>query len=402
MKLFTPNTDSIFDFYDKGKFLLAYRVSLLFLIAFTFLSVIYLINDVNSILTIFLTEILIIATFIHLKVTKNFKPFFWIYTIIGTLIINFSLNYLLSLTHYVDFIWIMVVVSLAFIGLGPKYGFLFLIVNILGLAYFFCFTLNLHIGIIESKKPLQLLVDFIEVSFALLAIGYLLMEFVRYQKHTEEILRVVNTNLEDQNMLIQSKNLENETLLKEIHHRVKNNLQIIISLLRMQSNEMKSEESKMYFTEAINRIMAIFLIHQKLYGEKELSKINLESYIEELVNDIITVSFNQNRIKLFIKSNVKDLSLETIMPLGLLINELASNSLKHAFADENGKISIVINQTGDKFDFDYSDNGSWKPPISDRVSFGVELIDILTDQMNGSMVLNTDKGTHYSFQLTNL
>ena len=100
--------------------------------------------------------------------------------------------------------------------------------------------------------------------------------------------------------------------------------------------------------------MAIFLIHQKLYGEKELSKINLESYIEELVNDIITVSLNQNIIKLFIKSNVKDLSLETIMPLGLLINELASNSLKHAFADENGKISIVINQTGDKFDFDYS------------------------------------------------
>ena len=209
-------------------------------------------------------------------------------------------------------------------------------------------------------------------------------------------------NLEDQNKLILSKNSENETLLKEIHHRVKNNLQIVISLLRMQSMEMKSEESKTYFTEAINRIMAMFLVHQKLYGEKELSKIDLEKYIEELVNDIIAISFDKNNIELLIKVNVEYLSLDTIMPLGLLINELASNSLKHAFNDKDGQISIVINQTGDKFDFDYSDNGIWKTPVSDRVSFGVELIDILTDQMNGSKVLDTGNGTHYSFKLTNL
>ena len=402
MSLFTPNTDSINDFYDKGKFLLVYRISLFFLTAFTLLSVIYIINDINSILPILLADVVVVSAFVHLKITKNVQPFFWIYTISGSLIINYSLNFEIKLTHYVDFLWIMVIISLAFIGLGYKYGFLFLILNIAGIAYFFCCTLNHHIEVLEPKQPLVLLGDFIEVTFALLIIGYLLMEFVKYQKHTEEVLRVVNSNLEDQNALIQSKNLENETLLKEIHHRVKNNLQIIISLLRMQSMEMKSEESKMYFTEAINRIMAIFLIHQKLYGEKELSKIHLESYIEELVNNIIDISLDKNNIELLIKSNVEDLSLETIMPLGLLINELASNSLKHAFNDQTGQISIVINQTGDKFDFDYLDNGIWKTPVSDRVSFGVELIDILTDQMNGSKVLQTEKGTHYSFKLKNL
>ena len=402
MSLFTPNTDSINDFYDKGRFLLAYRISLFFITAFTLLSVIYIINDSNAMLPILLTDIVVVSAFVHLKITKNFQPIFWVYTISGTLIINFSLNYVLILPHYVDFIWIIVIVSLAFIGLGYKYGFLFLIFNIVGIAYFYCFTLNHHIEVLEAKHPLVLLGDFIEVTFALFIIGYLLMEFVRYQKHTEEVLRVVNSNLEDQNVLIQSKNLENETLVKEIHHRVKNNLQIIISLLRMQSMEMKSEESKMYFTEAINRIIAIFLIHQKLYGEKELSKIDLKKYIEELVNGVISLSFDKNNIELFIKVNVKYLSLETIMPLGLLINELASNSLKHAFNDKDGQISIVINQTGDKFDFDYSDNGTWKTPVSDRVSFGVELIDILTDQMNGSKVLQTEKGTHYSFKLKNL
>jgi len=402
MSLFTPNTDSIDDFYDKGKFLLAYRISLFFLTAFTLLSVIYIINDISTILPILLADIVVVFTFFYLKITKNFQPFFWIYTISGSLIINFSLNYVLILPHYVDFIWIIVIVSLAFIGLGYKYGFVFLILNIAGIAYFYGITLNRHIEVLEAKQPLVLLGDFIEITFSLLIIGYLLMEFLRYQKHTEEVLRITNSNLEDQYALIQTKNLENETLLKEIHHRVKNNLQIVISLLRMQSMEMKSEESKMYFTEAINRIMAIFLIHQKLYGEKELSKIDLKKYIEELVNDIISISFDKNNIELFIKVNVKYLSLETIMPLGLLINELASNSLKHAFNDQPGQISIVINQTGDKFDFDYLDNGIWKTPIPDRVSFGVELIDILTDQMNGSKVLQTDKGTHYSFKLTNL
>ena len=402
MSLFTPNTDSIDDFYDKGKFLLAYRISLFFLTAFTLLSVVYLINDINSILPILLTDIVVVFAFIHLKTTKNVQPFFWIYTISGSLIIHFSLNHMLQLTHYVDLIWIMVIVSLAFIGLGSKYGLLFLTLNVLGIAYFFCCTLNHHIRVLEVRDPLELIGDVIEITFALLIIGYLLLAFVRYQKQTEKVLRVVNSNLEEQNALIQSKNLENETLLKEIHHRVKNNLQIIISLLRMQSMEMKSEESKMYFTEAINRIMAIFLIHEKLYGEKELSKIDLKKYIEELVNDIISISFDKNNIELFIKVNVKYLSLETIMPLGLLINELASNSLKHAFNDKDGQISIVINQTGDKFDFDYLDNGIWKTPVSGRVSFGVELIDILTDQMNGSKVLQTEKGTHYSFKLKNL
>ena len=402
MSLFTPNTESIDDYYDKGRFLLAYRISLFFFTAFTMLSVIYIINDNDAILPILSTEIVIVSAFVYLTITKNSQPFFWIYTFSGSFIINYSLNYVYDLTHYVDFIWIIVIVLLAFIGLGYKFGFLFLILNILGVAYFFCFTLNHHIETLEAKQPLELLADFIEITFALILIGYLLMEYVRYQRHTTEILRVVNSNLEDQNALIQSKNLENETLLKEIHHRVKNNLQIIISLLRMQSKELKSEESKMYFEEAINRIMAIFLVHQKLYGEKELSKIDLESYIEELVNNIIGISKDKNDIELYILSNVKDLSLETIMPLGLLINELASNSLKHAFNNEKGNISIVINQTGDKFDFDYSDNGTWKTPVSGRVSFGVELIDILTDQMNGSKVLQREQGTKYSFKLTNL
>lgn len=402
MSLFTPNTEFVDNYYERGRFLLAWRISLSCSIIFSIQSVIYIISDASALLPMALIMSVAIGSLGYLKLTKNFKPLFWIFAISGTILANFAMNYVLDFTHYVDLLWVISCVLVAFIGLGTRYGTLFIVINGIGVAYFFWFTLNIHIETLQPKTDVELILALIEVLFAFFLIAYLLTQFVHFQQHSENELKKLNVNLEDQNKLILSKNSENETLLKEIHHRVKNNLQIVISLLRMQSMEMKSDESKTYFTEAINRIMAMFLVHKKLYGEKELSKIDLEKYIKELVNDIIAISLDKNNIELLIKVNVEYLSLDTIMPLGLLINELASNSLKHAFNDKKGQISIVINQTGDKFDFDYSDNGIWKTPVSDRVSFGVELIDILTDQMNGSKVLHTEKGTHYSFKLTNL
>ena len=381
---------------------MAWRISLSFSIIFLGLTLVYVISNALAFLPVSIGSVISLGCVVYLRITENFKPLFWVFAISGTIVTNFALNYVMEFTHYVDFIWIIISVLIAFIGLGIRYGILFFVVNSIGIAYFFWNTLNNHIERLEPKTNNQLIGDYIEILLSFFIIVYLIRQFIAFQQHSENELKKLNVNLEDQNKLILSKNSENETLLKEIHHRVKNNLQIVISLLRMQSMEMKSEESKTYFTEAINRIMAMFLVHQKLYGEKELSKIDLEKYIEELVNDIIAISFDKNNIELLIKVNVEYLSLDTIMPLGLLINELASNSLKHAFNDKDGQISIVINQTGDKFDFDYSDNGIWKTPVSDRVSFGVELIDILTDQMNGSKVLDTGNGTHYSFKLTNL
>lgn len=225
-------------------------------------------------------------------------------------------------------------------------------------------------------------------------------QFVLFQKYSESSLKQANADLENRNQLILSKSKENETLVKEIHHRVKNNLQIIISLLRMQSTELKSEESKSHFTEAINRIMAMSLIHQKLYGEKELSKIELKSYAEELVKEIISVSDQGENISVTIDSNMETMNIDTIVPLGLLINELVSNSLKHAFSsDKKGVIELRILQKEDHYELTYSDSGTWKAIEEGTTSFGLELVDILTEQMNGEKTLNTDNGTHYQFIL---
>lgn len=402
MSLFTPHIKNIDNYYDKGRYLLAWRISLSFSIIFLILSFIYSLSNVAAALPTTLTLLVTISSAAYLKVTKNFRPLFWIYAISGTLLANFAMNYVLDFTHYVDFVWITACIILVFIGLGTRYGVLFIIINCIGIAYFFWFTLNTHIEVLQPKTNLELVADFVEMAFAFFVVAYLLLQFVHFQKYSEKELLKANKDLEKQNKLILSKNSENETLLKEIHHRVKNNLQIVISLLRMQSAEMKSEESKKHFSEAINRIMAMSLIHQKLYGEKELSKIDLKSYIEELVTDIIEVSLELKNVELTIETDTHDLSLDTIVPLGLLINELVSNSLKHAFSGGKGNISIQINQKKEAIKFTYKDNGVWKAPVQGKISFGVELIEILTDQMDGDRTLDTTNGTQYIFNLKNL
>lgn len=401
MGFLVPNLESLDNFYDRGRFLLAWRISTAFAGIFLPLSILYAFNDTEAALTAALAALVSIGSAVYLAITKNYRPLFWIYAITGTLLTNFALNYILTYTHYVDFVWMSICIMIAFIGLGWVYGVIFGIVNILGVAYFFCFTLNAHIEILQPKTSLEIVSDLIEVLFAFLIITYLMRQFILFQSHSEQSLLLANQDLELQNQLVQAKNLENETLVKEIHHRVKNNLQIIISLLRMQSAELKSEESRGHFSEAINRIMTMSLIHQKLYGEKELSKVNLKSYLDELVSEIVGVFPGHELVKIHIESNAEDLNVDTIVPLGLLINELVSNSMKHAFVPKKGGIiNITVVRAATSLEVNYSDNGEWKESDRESSSFGLELVDILTDQMNGKKEVSTVNGTHYRFILS--
>lgn len=402
MSLFTPNTPFFTNYYDKGRYIMTWRISLLFVIIFAVLSVLFSFTNPISFAIAIITFGISVSSFIFLNLTKKFTILFWIYAVTGSVVANFAINTVQGPSHFVDFIWMFVCVFLAFIGLGRKAGLLILCFNMFGIIYFMFFSLNDHILGLSTKSSIEIIGEVTELLFSVFVFGYLIFQFISFQTYSEKQLSIANQELANKNTLILSKNNENETLLKEIHHRVKNNLQIVISLLRMQSMEMKSDESKTHFSEAINRIMAMSLIHQKLYGTNELSKVDIKTYINELVTDIISVSLGDNEVSLEVNAEVNELNLDTIVPLGLLVNELVSNSLKHAFNDANGNISIEINQDGDNIEFDYSDNGAWKEPVEGRISFGVELIEILTDQMNGSKVLNVENGAHYTFKLKNI
>ncbi len=310
------------------------------------------------------------------------------------------MNTALNLTHYVDILWIMVCIYIAFVGLGRKVGLIFIVFNALLLGIFFFHTLNTHIEVLKPRTDFELMGEFIEITFALFIVSYLSYQYLLFQSYSKKELEFAYNELESQNELITVRNNENTLLMKEVHHRVKNNLQIITSLLRLQKNTLNPDVAEK-FDEAINRIMTMALIHSKLYQSDDLSKVNIESYINDLVNEILsTLSSNEN-IATNIYSNYNSIGLKTIVPLGLLLNELLSNSFKHAFKNnEKGEITIEITTENEiDFTFKYSDTGTWKENQSPRFNFGLELIETLTSQMDGNF---KRKESSYVFNLKNL
>lgn len=200
--------------------------------------------------------------------------------------------------------------------------------------------------------------------------------------------------------LLESSLSEKEILLKEIHHRVKNNLQIISSLIVLQEQYVKDERILNIFKDFQSRIKVMALIHQMLYNSKNLNKICLSKYIKNLVNNLFKVySANSKQIKLQLNIENIDLSLDKANACGLIINELVSNSLKHAFSkNDDGKIIVTLKKTtNNRTLLDVYDNGIGFPKDVDYKNsdtLGLKLISTITKQMDGKISIEKNNGTH--------
>ncbi len=192
----------------------------------------------------------------------------------------------------------------------------------------------------------------------------------------------------------------------EIHHRVKNNLQVISSLLNLQSGYIHDKKALEIFRESQNRIKSMALIHEKLYQSKDLNKIELSEYIKSLTNDLLS-SYNvdPNRIKL--KRELKGIffEIDTAILCGLIINELVSNSLKHAFLPgSEGEIFIGLSKGKDgRYTLVHRDNGAGFPSNVDfrnTESLGLQLVNMLTDQLGGKIELHTNSFTEFVIEFT--
>jgi PAS domain S-box-containing protein len=194
---------------------------------------------------------------------------------------------------------------------------------------------------------------------------------------------------------------EKEMLMKEIHHRVKNNLMVISSLLNLQSKYIKDKESLNIFKESQSRAKSMALIHERLYRSDDMKKINFGEYIETLSNDLYhTYVTDQGRITLNLEVEDAKIDINTSVPLGLIVNELVSNCMKHAFpANEmNGEISITFKKIGDKFMLNVKDNGVGFPEDLDfknTDSLGLQLVTMLVDQIDGEIELKNKDGTEF-------
>ncbi|MGZ4059216.1 MAG: ligand-binding sensor domain-containing protein [Bacteroidia bacterium] len=201
---------------------------------------------------------------------------------------------------------------------------------------------------------------------------------------------------------------ENEILLKEVHHRVKNNLQIINSLINIQSDYVNDPKAAELFREIRNRIRTISLVHEKLYKSNDYGNINVKEYINMLVENLIDTYSINKEIKLKLDLEVQHFNLNTIIPLGLLLNEIISNSFKYAFTDiEDGVIEIELHKStiSDEYTIIIGDNGKGydkKLLNSENSTLGLELIKILSTQLNGSIEKIEKPGTYYILKFTPL
>jgi len=192
---------------------------------------------------------------------------------------------------------------------------------------------------------------------------------------------------------------EKETLLKEIHHRVKNNLQIISSLLNLQSHFIKDEVTEKVFAETKTRIKTLALVHEKLYQSQDLKEIKLDEYIHSIV-DLLTVSYFKPEKRVVIKVDCESLTrfdIDQATPLGLIINELVSNSFKHAFANQNkGEVLIQFRNNEGNCALLIEDNGQGLPEgfsIENSGSLGLEIVASLADQLGGTLSASSDGTT---------
>ena len=196
--------------------------------------------------------------------------------------------------------------------------------------------------------------------------------------------------------------VEKELLLKEVHHRVKNNMQVISSLLNMQADAQEDLVLSNLLGESQQRIKSMSLIHESLYQSDDLLEINFEDYIRTLATGLCRFyTIPGVEVQLDIVVDEVALGLDTAVPCGLIINELISNALKHGFNDHSGRAAVIdvhfVKDQG-QFRLRISDNGAGLPKdfdLSRSGSMGMEIVDILTQQLEGSLSYQSNAGAQF-------
>jgi len=225
---------------------------------------------------------------------------------------------------------------------------------------------------------------------------------------------VIDTDITDRKNAIdrlRSSVNEKKILIKEIHHRVKNNMQIISSLLNLQSQHLKDDEkvAATVLKESQNRVRSMAMIHEKLYQSKDFTHIRFEDYIKRLLSDLFySYDTSSDQVKLVVDVEDVNLNMETAVPCGLIISELFSNSLKYAFPEgRGGEIRVSLKQETDdqRFVLTVGDDGVGLPPDLDfknTTTLGLELVNNLTKQIDGEIELDRSHGTEFKIRFNEL
>jgi len=270
-----------------------------------------------------------------------------------------------------------------------------LIFTVIVTFYFFSKVPGVH----ASNLDFSNIIYFVNASGTGMILFFILVYFSRTVYKKDQELVQANQELEKQNSEIIAQHEYSKILLQEIHHRVKNNLQIISSLMSLQSRSVENKEANKVLTESRRRVEAIALIHQKLYQDNNNNLVDFKSYLEEILasQKILTPNLDCQ-----LKSDAITLSLDTAVPLGLIVSEIITNSVKHAFPGiEKPVLEINLTKNGDDFQLIVSDNGVGLPEdfeIESSSSLGSEIIVALVSQINAEINCKNNPGAEYTIQ----
>ncbi|MBC7884349.1 MAG: sensor histidine kinase [Saprospiraceae bacterium] len=244
-----------------------------------------------------------------------------------------------------------------------------------------------------SRKQKMFLIG----GLALAAIILALLSLILFQRSKN------NKLLKEKNLMI-SKNLEEkEMLIKEIHHRVKNNLQLISSLLSLQSRSVTDNVASSALAEGQNRVLAMALIHQNLYKDNISSGMEVKDYVTQLTEKLLnTYQTDRDKIKLELDIDHIALDVSTLVPIGLIINELITNAIKYAFKEgQDGKLKVSFKQIDDHLMLSVTDNGDGIKAEDKSKGFGMRLIEVLSKKLEADLNIFNNEGTTVQLEIKN-
>ncbi len=293
--------------------------------------------------------------------------------------------YALSVVFILDFSW------------KPIQAFFFNS-SMIGLTIYSYYTYSYTEGIYPVQETTLSVINTVNLAM----IGMIILVIMIYSSH---INKTKDSELAKKNLVLNNQNDEMikqknhlEILLKEVHHRVRNNLQVISSLLSLQQNTIKDEKTLSSLIDAKTRIEAIALIHQNLYINNTGNEVDFDAYLRDLIESQQVV---QSNIQYRIETNKIILGLDISVPLGLIVSELMTNSMKHAFKGiTKPMVCISLKKISNSYQLIFSDNGIGLPQnfeLSQTNSLGMEIITALTEQIEARMTFKNNDGARFCF-----
>lgn len=379
--------------------------SLVSLLGFLIAGVVILFSETADAITLPVTTS-ILACIIHLiclKFIPSIKVSSFIFSVFIFICIFSNIFFNEDVLHLGTLLWIIILILYSLYTLGKTIGMIFAGISVILYVYYLSFMLAPQMIKFGDQLLDTVPLIVLEISIAFITILFTLNVYLTSIRSTQQELISKNKELTQKNKEITRQHEEKIVMLKEIHHRVKNNLQIINSLIRLQSHKYKEDKFQLLFDDIQNRIFAMSAVHERIYKSQDLSDINIYDYFDELFKDLLHQYGADEKVAYTLNTEVDYVNAQYVIPVGLILNELISNSLKHGFEGE-GNISFTYFLKGENAIFDYRDDG--KGYNIDQVSpnFGLELIELLVEQMDGKMKVTSalDRGVHYVISLPNI